>query len=385
MSRSTRPSTQLWVVNGLQRRRDGGRRGQRPRRSRRCRSAACPTWSWWSNETGRDRHRAAARAGWRRRGVGGDLQAGADRARRRSPARALAAANAPTSAIPAGRRSTDWRWHWTKSRLQLEAAGAQLALTTIQAAGADAARAAAPAGREGRCRGGADRPAAGWHAGGRRRGEAAGAQRRPKPPTHCARPIAARNLLHLLPSERMRADALAQTLAAQRWTQVLLLAGPSADDAPRVAAAAGGDQALRPEAGRHASRSSSSADPRERDLANPLLLTGRASYDVVWVVDSDGEFARALPYRTALPRPVVGDGGLAALAWHAQFERFGAPQVSRRFAKAAPAADDRPRLGRVDGRQGAGGRRGGRAERAAAAHCTRRSPRPSSTAPRAST
>jgi ABC transporter substrate binding protein (PQQ-dependent alcohol dehydrogenase system) len=55
----------------------------------------------------------------------------------------------------------------------------------------------------------------------------------------------------------------------------------------------------------------------------------------VWVVDSDGEFARALPYRTVLPRPVVGDAGLAALAWHPQFERFGAPQVSRRFAKAA--------------------------------------------------
>ena len=80
-----------------------------------------------------------------------------------------------------------------------------------------------------------------------------------------------------------------------------------------------------------------SADPRERDLANPLLLTSTAhvgSYDAVWVVDSDGEFARSLPYRTALPRPVVGDAGLVALAWHAQFERFGAPQVSRRFAKA---------------------------------------------------
>jgi ABC transporter substrate binding protein (PQQ-dependent alcohol dehydrogenase system) len=36
-----------------------------------------------------------------------------------------------------------------------------------------------------------------------------------------------------------------------------------------------------------------------------------------------------------LPRPVVGDAGLVALAWHAQFERFGAPQVARRFAKAA--------------------------------------------------
>jgi ABC transporter substrate binding protein (PQQ-dependent alcohol dehydrogenase system) len=31
----------------------------------------------------------------------------------------------------------------------------------------------------------------------------------------------------------------------------------------------------------------------------------------------------------------VGDAGLVALAWHAQFERFGAPQVNRRFARAA--------------------------------------------------
>ena len=61
----------------------------------------------------------------------------------------------------------------------------------------------------------------------------------------------------------------------------------------------------------------------------------RQEYDAVWVVDSDGEFARSLPYRTVLPRPVVGDAGLVALAWHAQFERFGAPQVARRFAKAA--------------------------------------------------
>jgi len=56
------------------------------------------------------------------------------------------------------------------------------------------------------------------------------------------------------------------------------------------------------------------------------------------VVDSDGEFGRALPYRTALPRPVVGDGGLVALAFHASFERFGAPQLVRRFAKATGRA-----------------------------------------------
>ena len=144
-------------------------------------------------------------------------------------------------------------------------------------------------------------------------------------------------LLHLLPSERMRADALAQTLAARRWSQILLLVGPTPDDQARAATARAaikryglklvGDKPFK-----------LSADPRERDLANPLLLTGVAAssaYDAVWVVDSDGEFARSLPYRTALPRPVVGDAGLVALAWHASFDRFGAPQVSRRFAKVA--------------------------------------------------
>jgi ABC transporter substrate binding protein (PQQ-dependent alcohol dehydrogenase system) len=143
-------------------------------------------------------------------------------------------------------------------------------------------------------------------------------------------------VLHLLPSERMRADALAQTLAARRWSQVLLLVGPDAADAERAAVA---QAAIQRYALKLVARKpfKLSADPRERDLGNPLLLTSPSvgAYDVVWVVDSDGEFARGLPYRTGLPRPVVGDAGLVALAWHAQFERFGAPQVSRRFAKAA--------------------------------------------------
>ena len=142
-------------------------------------------------------------------------------------------------------------------------------------------------------------------------------------------------LFHLIPSERMRTDALAQTLVSRKWTQLLLLVGPSPADQLRAATA----QASMKRYGLKVVASKPfklSADPRERDLANPnpLLLTSGASYDAVWVVDSDGEFGRALPYRTVLPRPVVGDAGLVAVAWHAQFERFGAPQVSRRFAKA---------------------------------------------------
>ena len=140
-------------------------------------------------------------------------------------------------------------------------------------------------------------------------------------------------LYHLLPSERMRADALAQTLLARKWSKVLLLTGPSADDALRaqVTQAAIKRYGLQVVASKPFKLS---ADPRERELANPLLLTAGTQYDVVWVVDSDGEFARGLPFRTVLPRPVVGDAGLVALGWHARSERFGAPQVARRFAKA---------------------------------------------------
>jgi ABC transporter substrate binding protein (PQQ-dependent alcohol dehydrogenase system) len=141
-------------------------------------------------------------------------------------------------------------------------------------------------------------------------------------------------LYHLLPSERMRADALAQTLVSRKWSKLLLLVGASPEDTQRAATA----QASIKRYGLQVVATKPfkvSTDPRERDLANPLLLTAGSSYDAVWVVDSDGEFARALPYRTVLPRPVVGDGGLVALAWHAQFERYGAPQVSRRFFKAS--------------------------------------------------
>lgn len=153
-------------------------------------------------------------------------------------------------------------------------------------------------------------------------------------PADGLRTVCAANLLHTLPSERMRADALAQALTARRWSKILLLHGPSeADQARKAVAEASIKRYGLKLVGTKAFKVS--ADPRERDLSNPLLLTGGAEYDAVWVVDSVGEFARSLPYRTALPRPVVGDGGLTALAWAPNFERFGAPQLGRRFARTA--------------------------------------------------
>jgi ABC transporter substrate binding protein (PQQ-dependent alcohol dehydrogenase system) len=142
------------------------------------------------------------------------------------------------------------------------------------------------------------------------------------------------NLLHTYPSERMRSDAVGQLLAARRWSRVLVLHGPSQQDSARFATVQATIKrfGLKPVATRPFKIS---ADPRERDLANPLLLTANVDYDAVWVVDSDGEFARQLPYRVSLPRPIVGDAGLFAVAWAPNFERFGAPQLARRFLRGA--------------------------------------------------
>jgi ABC transporter substrate binding protein (PQQ-dependent alcohol dehydrogenase system) len=145
------------------------------------------------------------------------------------------------------------------------------------------------------------------------------------------------NLYHVLPSERMRADALAQALMARKWSQVLLLVGPMPEDIKRSQTA----QASMKRYGLKLVTNKSfklSTDPRERTLANLQLLTANPTYDAVWVVDSDGEFARSLPYNTAQARPVVGDAGMVALAWQVNFDRFGAPQVTRRFTKVAKRA-----------------------------------------------
>lgn len=222
-----------------------------------------------------------------------------------------------------------------EGRMELDAAGSSLALTVTEVADAAAARAAAAAAEKaGAAALVTDLPAA-WTLAAAdavkvpviNAGSTADALRQ----ADCRR-----HLFHTAPSDRMKADALAQWLAQRRWQQVLLLTGPGADDAARGATAQAAIRryGLKLVAARPFKLS---ADPRERDLGNPLLLTGPSvgAYDVVWVVDSDGEFAATLPYRTGLPRPVVGDGGLTAQAWNPRFERYGGPQVTRRLTKAA--------------------------------------------------
>lgn len=142
------------------------------------------------------------------------------------------------------------------------------------------------------------------------------------------------SVLHTYPSQSMLADALAQFLAAKSWKQVLVLQGAKPADALLI-------QAWQRAGKRYGLKTTEtktfklSGDPRERDAANPKLLTSERNHEVVAVWDSEGEFARSLVYATQWPRPVIGSSGLTPLAWHAQWERYGGPQLNRRFVKLA--------------------------------------------------
>lgn len=141
-------------------------------------------------------------------------------------------------------------------------------------------------------------------------------------------------VFHTLPNHAMQADALVQYLVAHKWKAVLVLEGEAPED--KLLTAAFERATKRYGAEIVAKRPFVLGnDPRERDKNNIALLTGDEDYDVVYIADSHGEFARNAAYQTLLPRPVIGSEGLNALAWNWAWERHGAPQVEKRFEKKA--------------------------------------------------
>ena len=140
----------------------------------------------------------------------------------------------------------------------------------------------------------------------------------------------AAGLFHTQPAWSALSDALAQALLARNWKTILLLEGGKPDD--RLFAGALVDSVGKFGLKIAARRDFVSGnDPRNRRENNVRLLTAGADYDVVAVADAEGDFGRTVAYNTARPRPVVGLSGLMPSAWHPYFERFGAPQLNRRF------------------------------------------------------
>jgi ABC transporter substrate binding protein (PQQ-dependent alcohol dehydrogenase system) len=144
------------------------------------------------------------------------------------------------------------------------------------------------------------------------------------------------NVVHMAPSDRMLTDAMVQFLVSRHWPRMLVLQGPTPHDQQTVDALKQSAQffgaqivEVRPFV--------LSNDPTNRERGNVALVTGGIdNYDVVYIADSDGEFARFAPYETNAPRPVVGSAGLTAVAWSWAYQNHGSSEVTQRFEQNVP-------------------------------------------------
>jgi ABC transporter substrate binding protein (PQQ-dependent alcohol dehydrogenase system) len=144
------------------------------------------------------------------------------------------------------------------------------------------------------------------------------------------------DILHLLPSRAMLADALVQYLVAKRWRVLLLVVGHGE-----------GDRELAADI-RHAVQKFQARIVQEKPWtfvpgarrtdtghfaiqAEVARFTQGISYDVLIVADEEDEFGDDLSYRTFDPRPVAGTQGLVPSAWARPHEQWGATQLQERF------------------------------------------------------
>ena len=143
------------------------------------------------------------------------------------------------------------------------------------------------------------------------------------------------NLLHSIPSEAMRADALIQFAKFRRWNSLALIAGAHPQD---IAFA----NALKASAQKFGLAISAEktwtfdADMRRNAAQEvPLFTQPMGDYDLLLVADELHDFGRYIAFNTWLPRPVAGSEGLQPVAWSPVVEQWGAAQLQNRFLEAA--------------------------------------------------
>ncbi|BCG63280.1 MAG: hypothetical protein methR_P0976 [Methyloprofundus sp.] len=138
------------------------------------------------------------------------------------------------------------------------------------------------------------------------------------------------DVLHLLPSRAMRADALAQYMLKKRWRRWFLVVGAMPEDvlyaqAIKRAAKRFGMKIVAEKQWLH------TYDARRTAQSDIPVFTQVDDYDVLVVADEQGLFGEYISYRSWLPRPVIGTQGLVATAWHEAHEQWGAVQIQNRF------------------------------------------------------
>jgi ABC transporter substrate binding protein (PQQ-dependent alcohol dehydrogenase system) len=144
------------------------------------------------------------------------------------------------------------------------------------------------------------------------------------------------NLFHTAPSRAMLADGLMQYLVVRRWSKILLVPGPGADDALAAAAFRASAKkfgvkivAEKPWTFGPLARARSDAVTE----ADALTFSRGVDADIIVVADEAEDFGDYILYRTSEPRLVAGTQGLTATSWSPTHTAWGAEQLQNRFIR----------------------------------------------------
>ena len=143
------------------------------------------------------------------------------------------------------------------------------------------------------------------------------------------------NLLHTLPEDAARTDALMQVLQRKQWQTTVLITGPKPADQAFA-------DALRRSATKFAITIAAEkewtfdTDLRDSTMDEiPRFTQDFPDHDVILVADETDDFGRYIEHNAWLPRPVAGSDGLIPTAWAPVIESWGAVQLQNRFEEAA--------------------------------------------------
>ena len=139
------------------------------------------------------------------------------------------------------------------------------------------------------------------------------------------------NLLHTLPTDAMRADALSQFLVSRKWTDVALIAGTHPGDVAFADALKASATKFRLRLRGEKTWAFDADMRRNASQEVPLFTQDLGDHDLLLVADELGDFARYIPYNTWAPRPVGGSEGIVPEAWSPVVEAWGAAQLQSRF------------------------------------------------------
>ncbi|PTX54669.1 ABC transporter substrate binding protein (PQQ-dependent alcohol dehydrogenase system) [Litoreibacter ponti] len=139
------------------------------------------------------------------------------------------------------------------------------------------------------------------------------------------------NLLHTMPSDAMRTDALAQVFVQKRWTDLVMIAGTFPQDLSYA-------EAMRRSLTKFGLKLQDEktwdvgADMRRTASQEiPLFTQDFGDYDAMILADEVHDFGRYVLYNTWAARPVTGSEGLSAVTWSPVIEQWGAAQLQSRF------------------------------------------------------